>query len=123
MVQPSPIVVCAVMWTWLISLQLAPMVTLGPMMQSGPIEVPSPMTAPSSIRAVGSILLISLLIRQHRANIGFCDGDAIDLCVAVKPPHVPAPAHPAHMVLNGLARKNRFTKFAIIDREKVDHSR
>src|SRR6266851_6859555 len=58
MVQPSPIVVCAVICTCAISLQFAPITTWGPTTQYGPIDVPSPITAPSSTRAVGSIVLI-----------------------------------------------------------------
>src|ERR1700675_3297846 len=58
MVQPPPIVVCAVICTCAISLQFAPITTWGPTTQYGPIDVPSPITAPSSTRAVGSIVLI-----------------------------------------------------------------
>src|ERR1700730_2875936 len=69
MVQPSPIVVCAVICQCEISLQFVPITTWGPTTQYGPIDVPSPITAPSSTRAVGSIVLIKWV--QSANLLGF----------------------------------------------------
>src|SRR5580698_5062890 len=58
-------------------------------------------------------------VRQHRADVGFGDGDAAYLGVAVKPPHGLAAANRAHVVFDGIAGQDRLAKLAFVDGQKI----
>src|SRR5258708_24306960 len=68
-------------------------------------------------------LLIPSSVRQHRANVGFGDGYAVHLGVAVKPPHRLAPADAAHVIFDGIAWQHRLAELAFVDGKKINPAR
>src|ERR1700737_2128530 len=62
-------------------------------------------------------------VRQHRADIGFGNRGAVDLGVAVKPPHALAAADAAHVILHGIAGHHRLAELALVDGEKINRAR
>src|SRR6202167_4018998 len=62
-------------------------------------------------------------VGEHRANVGFRDDRAVDLGVAVKPPHRPPPADGAQVILDGIARHYRLAELAFVDGQKVNRAR
>src|SRR6266567_6188908 len=62
-------------------------------------------------------------IRQHRADIGLGDGRAIDLGVAVKPPHGLAAADRTHVIFDGIAGHHGFSEFALVDGQEINRAR
>src|SRR5215471_6185863 len=87
------------------------------------MTAPSPMAAPSSMRAVGSIAVMIASVGQHRADIGFRDGRAPDLGVAMEPPHGLAAADGAHVIFDGVAGLYRLAKLALVDGQEIDRAR
>src|SRR5258705_307673 len=116
MLQLARIWVCPLTVTCAASVQPAPIAALGPITQYGPMVAPSPITAPSSIRAVGSIFVIdNSSVGQHRADIGFRHDLAVDLGIAMEPPHGLFLADDAQVILDGIAGADGLAELALVD--------
>src|SRR5581483_5806657 len=63
------------------------------------------------------------LIGQHRPDIGFRGDRAVDLGLAVKPPHGLAAADGAHVILDGLTGHHRLPELALVDGQEIDRTR